>query len=456
VRLPIRVRLTAWYVALLAAILVALGAFVAISLRRDLTDAVERSLAVAAGHIATGYAQEGPKDFRDVGATALPPAAAAQLVDPRGRVIVSAGLPIGRQPLLGAADRAAVLRGARVRRTLALGAGGVEYRVIGLRVARSGHPGALIAAQSLADARSATDRVVSLLLIAGPAALLLTAAGGWWLARKALRPVGAMAAHAERIEIDALEERIPSGPSGDELDRLAATLNAMLDRLARGVEHRRRLVADASHELRTPLAVMRVELDVALDDPALDPAAHEVLESAREEVDRLRAIVEGLLVLARVDEGGLELHRERIDLLELGRAVASGVAPLAAERGVRIDVDGVAAPAEGDRERLGRALGNLVDNAVKASPSGAVVTLTAFRSQDEVGVAVDDRGSGIPAHELERIFERFARLDGARRREQGGSGLGLAICREIAAAHGGTVTVTSSRQGSRFVLSLRS
>jgi heavy metal sensor kinase len=456
VRLPIRVRLTAWYVALLAAILVALGAFVAISLRRDLTDAVERSLFAAAGHIATGYAQEGAKNFRDVGATALEPAAAAQLVDPRGRVLVSAGLPIGARPMLGAADRAAVLRGARVRRTLALGPRGDEYRVIGLRAVRHGQPGALVAAESLDEARSATDRVVSLLLIAGPAVLLLTAAGGWWLARKALRPVGAMAARAERIEIDALEERIPAGPAGDELDRLATTLNAMLDRLAGGVEHRRRLVADASHELRTPLAVMRVELDVALDDAALDPAAREVLESAREEVDRLRAIVEGLLVLARIDEGGLELRAERVDLLELGRAVAAGVEPLAAERGVRIDVDGERVPATGDRERLGRALGNLVDNAVKASPSGAVVTVTAFRAQDAVGLTVSDSGPGIPAHELERIFERFARLDGARRREQGGSGLGLAICREIAAAHGGTVTVTSSDAGSRFVLSLRS
>jgi signal transduction histidine kinase len=123
---------------------------------------------------------------------------------------------------------------------------------------------------------------------------------------------------------------------------------------------------------------------------------------------------------------------------------------------VRIDVDGVSAPATGDRERLGRALGNLVDNAVKASPSGAVVTVTAFRARDAVGVTVGDSGPGIPAHELERIFERFARLDGARRREQGGSGLGLAICREIAAVHGGTVTVTSSDAGSRFVLALRS
>ncbi len=379
-RLPIRVRLTAWYVALLAAILVALGAFVAISLRRDLTDAVERSLFVAAGHIATGYAQEGAKNFRDVGATALEP---------------DGGRPARRPARAGArarraADRSlADARGGRSRGRPARDAGTphgrarrARRRVPRHRVARGAPraPGVLVAAESLDEARNATDRVVSLLLIAGPAVLLLTAAGGWWLARKALRPVGAMAAHAERIEIDALEERIPAGPAGDELDRLATTLNAMLDRLAGGVEHRRRLVADASHELRTPLAVMRVELDVALDDAALDPAAREVLESAREEVDRLRAIVEGLLVLARIDEGGLELRAERVDLLELGRAVAAGVEPLAAERGVRIDVDGERAPATGDRERLGRALGNLVDNAVKASPSGAVVTVTAFRA----------------------------------------------------------------------------
>jgi heavy metal sensor kinase len=454
--LPIRARLTAWYIALLAAILVALGAFVAVSLERDLTAAVEHSVLVAAHHIGAGYETEGRKNFRDVAATALEPSAAAELVDPSGHVTVRAGVPLARRPLLGPADRAAILRGSTIRRTLALPPQGEDFRVIGFRVTRRGAAGVLIAAESLDGARSATDRVISLLLIAGPAALLLTAAGGWWLARKALRPVGRMAAHAERIEIDALDERISAGRAGDELDRLATTLNAMLDRLARGVEHRRRLVADASHELRTPLAVMRVEIDVALDDAALDPDAREVLESAREEVDRLRAIVDGLLVLARIDERELELRPERVDLLELGRTVASGVAPLAAERGVRIDVDGVSAPTVGDPERLGRALGNLVDNAVKASPAGAVVTVTAVRGVQEVGVAVDDRGPGIPAHELERIFERFARLDGARRREHGGSGLGLAICREIAAAHGGSVTVTSSPEGSRFLLSLAS
>jgi HAMP domain-containing protein len=338
--LPIRARLTAWYIALLAAILVALGAFVAVSLERDLTAAVEHSVLVAAHHIGAGYETEGRKNFRDVAATALEPSAAAELVDPSGHVTVRAGVPLARRPLLGPADRAAILRGSTIRRTLALPPQGEDFRVIGFRVTRRGAAGVLIAAESLDGARSATDRVISLLLIAGPAALLLTAAGGWWLARKALRPVGRMAAHAERIEIDALDERISAGRAGDELDRLATTLNAMLDRLARGVEHRRRLVADASHELRTPLAVMRVEIDVALDDAALDPDAREVLESAREEVDRLRAIVDGLLVLARIDERELELRPERVDLLELGRTVASGVAPLAAERGVRIGADG--------------------------------------------------------------------------------------------------------------------
>ena len=151
----------------------------------------------------------------------------------------------------------------------------------------------------------------------------------------------------------------------------------------------------------------------------------------------MRAIVEGLLVLARVDEGGLELLAERVDLLELGRAVAAGVAPLAAERGVRIDVDGERRRRPATASGSASALGNLVDNAVKASPAGAVVRSTAFRAQDAVGVAVGDRGPGHPGGRARADLRALRAARRRRGREQGGSGLGLAICREIAAAHGG-------------------
>lgn len=452
-RLPIRARLTAWYVVLLAAILAALGTFVATSLHRDLTDAVERSLRSAAGHIAAGYRTEGSKDFRDVGATVLPPDAGAQVLDPSGRVVVSAGAPIALRPMVGPRVRATVLSGTRARLTIPLGPRRDPYRVLASRIARGGEPGVLVAAQSLSGARAATDRVVGLLLVAGPVALLLTAAGGWWLARKALRPVERMAARAERIEIDRLDERLPAG-TGDELGRLAATLNAMLDRLARGVEDRRRLIGDASHELRTPLAVMRAELDVTLDDDALDPAAREVLESAREEVARLTGIVDGLLTLARIDEGDLALERVRLDLRDVTAAVARGFAPLAAEHGVSIVADGEPALVNGDRDRLQRAISNLADNAVKASPPGRTVTLSAWAQDGRAGVRVRDEGSGVPEHARERIFDRFARLDEARDRLSGGSGLGLAICRELVEAHGGTVSVTSGADGSTFLISL--
>ena len=155
--------------------------------------------------------------------------------------------------------------------------------------------------------RSPCDQVLLLLLLAGPAALAATALGGWWLARKALLPVDRMTSQAEEIGIDRLHERIALPRARDEIGRLAETLNAMLDRLERGVEEKRRLVADASHELRTPLAAMRAELDVSLMADDLPPAGREVLESTREEVDRMSRIVDNLLTLARVDEGRLEL-----------------------------------------------------------------------------------------------------------------------------------------------------
>jgi signal transduction histidine kinase len=412
VRLPLRIRLTAWYVALLAVIVAVLAAFVVDRLNTGLTGAVDRTLSGAAAQVARGGS---------VDATAV---SAAQVLD-AGRVAAWRG-PLARTPLARAP-------GGPFTRRLA----GEEYRI---RAVADGDR-LVVVAQSLDGVQDASDRVLALILLAGPPALVVAAVGGWWLARKALRPVGQMAREAERIEIDRLDERIAVPRARDELARLATTLNAMLDRLARGVERRERLIADASHELRSPLAAMRAEIDVALDagEPSLD-----VLESAREEVDRLARIVEDLLTLARLDAGALAPEPAPVALLDVAREVAERLAPL----GVPIDVAGPAAFAAADRRHVRRALANVVDNAVKASAAGPV-TIEVWQHGGSAGLTVTDAGPGVPEHERERIFERFARLDAARGR--GGSGLGLAIARELVEAAGGTIDV---REDSAFVIAL--
>jgi two-component system, OmpR family, sensor kinase len=380
---------------------------------------------------------------------------AAQILDPSGRVAVSFGDPVARAPMLTRADAARVLRGAELTRTAELGRGGQRFRLVARPTARRGHRQVAVAAESTATIDRSVRRVLVLLLIAGPAALLATALGGWWLARRALRPIDRMTARAAAIDLRRIEDRLVVPSTGDEVAHLATTLNAMLDRIEEGIEEQHRLVADASHELRTPLAAMRSEIDVSLRADALPTAARRVLESAREEVDRMTRTVDDLLVLASLDEGRLELLVEPLDLHDVvARAVAS-LDPLARTRDVSLSLDGSAAMAVGDADRLGHAVRNLVENAIKFSPEGGEVVVTTWTAEGEVGVTVRDQGPGVAVDLRERIFDRFFRADPSRSRSNGGGGLGLAISREIAIAHAGRVWVDDGgAQGSAFSLAL--
>jgi heavy metal sensor kinase len=452
-RLPIRARLTAWYAVLLAAIIVGLGTFIVLQLRSDLEQAVDRDLRASSVQIAQGYAYEGAEDFQDVSGTVLPQGtSAAQVIDPRGRIVLEHGEPVPG-PIGPGAARADALAGKT--RLLDIQLRGHRYRALFSPVRRGGHPQVLVVAQSLRDVDEAVERVLVLLLLAGPAALLATALGGWWLARKALLPVGRMTAKAEKIGIDRLHERITPPRTSDEVGHLAVTLNAMLDRLEQGVEEKRRLVADASHELRTPLAAMRAELDISLRGDDLTPAARVVLESTLEEAERMSRTVDNLLTLARVDEGRLELLTTRVDMMEASEAAADPLRSLAAAKHLLFEVEGDHCAAEADPHRLHQALTNFIENAIKYAAPGGEVRVGTWCDDQEVGVTVTDNGPGIPADARAHIFDRFYRVDSARGREGGGSGLGLAICREIANAHGGRVCVESQEgEGSAFTLAL--
>jgi heavy metal sensor kinase len=327
--------------------------------------------------------------------------------------------------------------------------------VLGLRQAGRATPTVLVVASPLADVDRSVERLRLLLLVAGPMALVLAGGGGWLLARAALRPVGRMTEQAEAIGADRLHDRVSVPDAADELNRLARTLNGMLDRIERGVVEQRRFVADASHELRTPLAVMRAELEVALrgDDPAAD--ASEVLGSAAEEVTRMSKIVDDLLTLAHRDENSLELLLAPVDLGGIAAEVAGQLRPLAEAGGVRLEVEAPSVPVVADQARVTQVVTNLVDNAVKYTGAGGSVRVRVWEQGGGGALAVGDTGPGIGPEDLPKVFDRFFRLDAARTRARGGSGLGLAICKELVEAHGGRIWADSvPGAGSTFTLTL--
>jgi heavy metal sensor kinase len=456
VRLPIRVRLTAWYAVLLAATLAAIGAFLVLDLRADLEARIDDEVRKSSAQIGKGYADAGARDFRDVSRTMLSrEGSSSQVLEASGRILISYGDVVAARPIAPPAAIADALAGRTRVLTVHVGRHRHPFRVMVSPVRRLGRTRVLVVAESLQDIEESVRELLLLLLLAGPAGLAATAGAGWWLARRALLPVERMTSKAAEIGIDRLHERIDVPQTADEIGHLAVTVNAMLDRLEQGVREKHRLIADVSHELRTPLAVMRSEIDVSLRQDELSPAARAVLESAREEVDHMSRTVGNLLTLAQVDEGRLELLKTRVTLRQAIESAVEQLRPLAAAKGLSLEVDGDRCETQADPHRLHQVLTNLIENAIKFAPPGGTVAVTAWRDGDEVGVTVTDNGPGVPAEARAQIFDRFYRVDRARGRDVRGSGLGLAICREIALAHGGRVWVdTEDAEGSAFSLAL--
>jgi two-component system OmpR family sensor kinase len=289
-----------------------------------------------------------------------------------------------------------------------------------------------------------------------PVALLLAGGGGWLLARHTLKPVNRITEAAHRISSERLDERLDETGTGDELDRLAQTLNNMLERLDAAFRQIRQFSADASHELQTPLTILKGELEVALRSPRRPEEYQQILKSGLEEINRIAHLVGGLLLLARADAGVLRMDRQPVDLKRLLNEVYEQVKVLADSRSVNISLgslEPVSIP--GDYEHLRRLLLNLVDNGVKYTAAGGRLTLSLQSEGGWASMRVSDTGMGLSREEQARVFQRFFRA--AQARSQGGesSGLGLCIAQSIAEAHGGRIEVESSPgKGSTFTVFL--
>lgn len=282
--------------------------------------------------------------------------------------------------------------------------------------------------------------------------LAIGAAGlaGYLLAGRALAPVARMTEEAQTITAERLDARLPVLNSGDELGRLAITFNELFSRLERSFEQLRRFTSDASHELRTPLAVIRSVGEVALREKRDDTAYRDSIGTMLEESDRLSQLVQNLLTLARADSGRIVLRREVFDFGRLAREAVDHLRVLAEEKAQTIDVTVTPLAVHADPAVLRQALVNVLDNAVKYSPpAGTIRVLVQQRGSDAV-LEVADCGPGIAVEHLDRVFDRFYRVDAGRSRETGGFGLGLAIARWAVEVNGGRLEV-DSRPGSGSV-----
>ena len=310
-------------------------------------------------------------------------------------------------------------------------------------------------------------RVRSTLLFAVPIALLVAIVTGYAIARRSLEPMDSMAARTARISAATLDERLPVFNAHDELGRLATVINDLLSRVEAAFRQQKQFVADASHELRTPIAIVRGEADVALQLPTRDEGEYrEAIGIIRDESVRLTRIVDDLFLLARTDAGGALDHREQVDVVELIVTALRSVRTIAVARGIAIESVLPAPDADvlvnGDRTLLRRLLLNLLDNALKHTPTGGVMTVSLAPTARDVVLVVADSGPGIAADLRPHVFDRFVRASPARDSElpagshvsASGAGLGLAIAQSIAIAHGGQISLEDAVAGAHFCVTL--
>ena len=290
--------------------------------------------------------------------------------------------------------------------------------------------------------QSQVEQTFAWLLVIGVPVLLVLAGGTVWLVvGRALRPVEQIRAAVTAITSADPSQRVPEPGTGDEIGRLARTMNDMLARLEDAAARQRRFVADASHELRSPLTAIRTGLEVGLAHPDRAPWP-QIARRAVRQSQRLEDLIAQLLVLAKADAHQLAARRQPVDLA----ALLADLAAATRAPGISIELSVPPGTATaGNPEDLSRMFRNLLDNAVRYARRRVLVTAAA--GPEGIVVEIADDGPGIPDEERERVFGRFVRLDASREQASGSAGLGLAIAREIAAAHGATIVLTEAPGG---------
>jgi len=429
----IRFRLTAWYALVLFAALGLLSGLIWLSLRQRLLSEVDEDLAARAEQFQQYVVHEAAevpavrlKDELEEFCQALPPSSFLELHGGSG---FEFHYPAARPP------------GAR------------STHSIQKRFTIPGEDFDLRISSSIVPVQHTLELLEWLLFGLVPVVIAIACAGGAWLSRRALKPVDDITAAAQSIGIGNLSQRLPSPQTGDELQRLTEVWNTMLGRLEGAVNTLSQFAADASHELRTPLSVIRTSAEVALRRARSPESYRASLEEIVGESERLTALVEDLLLLARSDAQAATMPKELLALDAVVQAAAAQVRGAADFRGIRLrtkagDSD---TTVSGNPAALRRLFLVLLDNAVKYSHPDSEVTVSLQREGKTVAVAVEDSGIGISEADQLHIFERFYQAD--RARTDRGFGLGLSLAERIAREHGAKIEVTSREgAGTRFVV----
>jgi heavy metal sensor kinase len=450
----IRVRLTLWYLLVFGSLLIAFSAYIYSHLRDDLQRRFDLSLLRTAQTMATYFSEFVERKNVEPGAVEtvhefqfgeLRPAIlrGSRVLAASGPEILHAIAATGVLQSLGAQPAFATDARAGVRVVaLALQVDGIDYSLVMMEPTR--------------DLRDQLRRMRQLFFVGFPAALLLTALGGLLLARKALDPVVKISRQAESIGAENLHERLSIANPNDEIGQLAGVINALLSRLDTAFRVMREFVADASHELRTPVAIIHGEADVALAKDRNNGDYRQSLAVIHNQSHRMGRIVNDMLALARADAGQQSLRLEEMYLDDLVHECCRAAQTLAGPAGVgfRFETDEDIA-FRGDEELLKRMALNLLDNAIHYTPEGGSVSVKLTADGEWARLMISDTGIGIPPECQARVFDRFYRVEAARKSGDGGSGLGLSIVKLAAESHRGRVTLSSEPgRGSTFTVTL--
>lgn len=469
----IRRRLTVWYTVALGLTVLAFGGALYVERRQLSFQELDNRLGVEAEFASRWLSQSHAVLGRVGDGEALDPGVAAYFENVRDYLVVT---DRGGTHILFASEPARALGygglqeltrsirvAAPVRATgsLAILPGRPPLRFLALPLTDAGpEVGALLVATPEDDVSFGPAELLQSMLVIAPLILVGSLGLGWWLAGTALRPVQGMIAELEAItDGRSLHRRLAVPLSGDDMARLAVTVNGMLARLEQSFASLRRFTADASHELKTPLMVLRAGVERALTHPRTPPEILGALDETLEQINQMAEMVDSLLMLARADEGRAPLALEPADLRELCAEMVETAEMMGEGVGIAVQAELPASPVPlaVDRSRIRQLLLNLVSNAIKYTAPGGRVGLALTDHADHVTIVVSDTGIGIAAGDLPHIFDRFWRADPARSRtgERPGTGLGLAITKWIAEAHGGGITVQSRPgRGSVFTVTL--
>ena len=460
----IRSRLTAWYVTLLAIILILFSVLLNYFLAKRLHESVDNSLTVSATVVATSATMR-------LGNSPLP--GLNQLfeqfmnqgnlnkfyriydgsgnVGSRSKNISASQFPLS-QPAYADA-----LEGKNSYETFTVG-GQQPIRVITMPILLEGKLINLVQVGTSLEAVQETLRNLKIFLFtAVPSVLILAALFARFMARRALKPISRIIDTAREIgQGQELSKRIPVLKIKDELGQLALTFNEMMNRLENSFAQMRQFSSDASHELRTPLTVLKGQNELILSKQRKPEEYQEVISSNLEEINYMSKVLEDLFVLSKSDENQVNLDCKPVDLRALVEEVCKHAEILAEEKNIKIII-AFLEPIEikGDEVRLRQMVWNVLQNGIKYTQQGGELKISLQNEGDFALLTIQDTGIGIPEEDLPLIFNRFYRVDKARTRDEGGSGLGLSICRQIAEAHKGKIEVESKLGvGTRFKIRL--